>query len=81
MIRCDRTVNSRFGGGVCFDIHSDINYVVREDLDDQLLEILSIGIRKPLSKPSLVTFWYRPPNSPSDIDLFPHFDTVRKTRF
>ena len=27
----------------------------------------------------MVTFWYRPPNSPSDIDVFPHLDTVRKT--
>ena len=55
--RCDRTVNGRFGGGVCFYIRSDINYVVREDLDDQLLEILSIEIRKPNSKPFVVTSW------------------------
>ena len=59
VIRCDRTVNAgRFGGGVCFYIRSDINYVVRKDLDDQLLEILSIEIRKPNSKPSVVTSWY-----------------------
>ena len=74
VIRCDRTVNGRFGGGVCFYIHLDINYVVREDLGDQLLEILSIENRKPNSKPCVVTSWYRPPNSSPD--LFPHLDTV-----
>ena len=55
VIRCDRTVNHRFGGGVCFYIRLDINYVVREDLDNQLLEILSIEIRKPNSKPSVIS--------------------------
>ena len=50
VIRSDRTVNGRFGGGVCFYIRSDINYVVREDLDDQLLEILSIEIRTGLTQ-------------------------------
>ena len=74
VIHCDRTVNGRFGGGVCFYIRLDINYVVRKDLDDQLLEILSIEIRKPNSKPFVVTSWYRPPNSSPD--LFPHLDTV-----
>ena len=33
VIRRDRTVNGRFDGGVCFYIRSNINYVVREDLD------------------------------------------------
>ena len=37
MIRCDRTFNGRFGGGVCCYIRSDINYVVREDLYNQPL--------------------------------------------
>ena len=64
VIRRDRTVNGRFGGGVCFYIRSNINYVVREDLDNELLETLSIEIRKPNSKPFVVTSWYRPPNSP-----------------
>ena len=74
VIRCDRTVNGRFGGGVCFYIRSDINYAVREDLNNQLLEILSIEIRKPNSKPFVVTSWYRPPNSSPN--LFPHLDTL-----
>ena len=32
VIRRDRTFNGRFGGGVCFYIRLNINYVVREDL-------------------------------------------------
>ena len=71
VIRCDRAVNCE---GVCLYIRTDINYVVHKDLDDQLLEILSIEIRKPYLKPFVVISWYRPPNSPSD--LFPHLDTV-----
>ena len=74
VIRCDRTVNGRFGGGVCLYIRSDINYAVREDLNNQLLEILPIEIRKPNSKPFVVTSWYRPPNSSPN--LFPHLDTL-----
>ena len=72
VIRCDRTDNRRFDGGVCFYIRSDINYVVHEDLDNHLLEIISIEIRKPNSKPFLITWWYRPPNSSPA--LFPHLD-------
>ena len=74
VIRWDRTVNGRFGGGVCFYIRSDINYAVREDLNNLLLEILSIEIRKPNSKPFVVTSWYRPPNSSPN--LFPHLDAL-----
>ena len=74
VIRCDRTVNRRFGGGVCFYIRSDINYVVCEHLDNLLPEILSIEIRKIISKPFVITSWYRPPNlSPA---LFPQLDTL-----
>ena len=53
---------------------SDINYVVREDLDNHLLEILSIEIRKPNSKPFVVTSWFRPPNASPD--LFSLLDTL-----
>ena len=74
VIRRDRTVNGRFGGGVCFYIRSNINYVVREDLNNELLEILSIEILKPNSKPFVVTSWYRPPNSL--IDLFSNIDSL-----
>ena len=55
VIRRDRTVNGRFGGGVCFYIRWEINYVVREDLNSKLLEILSVEIHRPNSKPFAVT--------------------------
>ena len=39
IVRRDRPVNGRNGGGVCFYIRSNINYVVRKDLS----RIRSIG--------------------------------------
>ena len=76
VIRCDRTVNRRSGGVFAFInyIRSDINYVVREDLDNQLLEILSVEIRKPNSKTLVISSWYKPPDSSPA--LFPHLDTL-----
>ena len=55
-------------------IRSEINYVVREDLNSKLLEILSVEIHRPNSKPFVVTWWYRPPNSP--VDLFSNIDSL-----
>ena len=55
IIRHDRSTNGRFGGGVCFYIRSNISYSVRTDLDSQLLEIISIDIRKHNSKPFVIT--------------------------
>ena len=50
------------GGGVCFYIRSNINYVVRKDLVFDQLESLSIEISKPRSKSFIVATWYRPQN-------------------
>ena len=61
IIRRDKPLKGRSGGGIYFYISSDINYSVRKDLDNQLLEILSIQIRKPNSKPFVITLWYRSP--------------------
>ena len=74
IIRRDRTVNGRFGGGVCFYIRSNVNFILREELEIKPLEILSIEVRKLSSKPFVITTWYRSPNS--SFDLFSHFDTV-----
>ena len=74
IIRRDRSTNGRFGGGVCFYIRSNISYSVRTDLDSQLLEIISIEIRKHNSKPFVITSWHRPPNSPHE--LFAHVNTL-----
>ena len=57
-----------------FYIRSNISYSVRTDLDSQLLEIISIEIRKHNSKPFVITSWYRPPNSPHE--LFTHVNTL-----
>ena len=43
-------------------------------MDSQLLEIISIEIRKHDSKPFVITSWYRPPNSPHE--LFTHVNTL-----
>ena len=74
IIRRDWSTNGRFGGGVCFYIRSNISYSVRTDLDSQLLEIISIEIRKHNSKPFVITSWYSPPNSPHE--LFAHVNTL-----
>ena len=67
VICCDRTVHGRFDGGICCYIRSDKSSIVCEDLDNQLLEILTTNIRKPNSKPFVVNLRYRPPNSSPDL--------------
>ena len=74
IVRRDRAVNGRRGGGVCFYVRSNIDYFVRNDLSSDILEILSIEIRKPNARPFVITTWYRPPDSP--VELFSHFETV-----
>ena len=74
IIRHDRTVNGRFGGGVCFYIRSNVNFILRKELEIKPLKILSIEVRKLISKPFVITTWYKPPNS--SVDLFSHLDTV-----
>ena len=53
---------NRFGGGVGFFIRDAINFRLRPDLDNKDLEILTIEIIKPKTKPFLITTWYRPPS-------------------
>ena len=62
-----RRGRNRHGGGVGFFIKSPNSYIVRSDLDVINLENLTMEIRKPNSKPFLVTTWYRPPCSPTDL--------------
>lgn len=57
IIRRDRNRN---GGGVALHVRSSLNYKVRFDLDPLELEILTVEIAKPKSKPLLVTTWYWP---------------------
>ena len=74
IIRHDRSANGRFGGGVCFYIPSNKSYSVRTDLESELLEIISIEIRKHNSKLFVITSCYRPPNSLHE--LFTHINTL-----
>ena len=74
LVRRDRSLNGRFGGGVCFYIRESINYSIRPDLCVDQLENLAIEIRKPRSKPFLIMTWYRPPNS--TVDKFRLFETL-----
>lgn len=74
VVRNDRKVNGRNGGGVCLYIRSNLNYHIRYDLDVTLLECLSVEITKPRSKSFLVSTWYRPPCS--TVDIFNAFDKL-----
>ena len=67
LIRKDRHTNRRNGGGVCFYIRNNINFQTREDLSSDKLECLTIQVTKPHSKPFLVSTWYRPPHSHTEI--------------
>ena len=57
IIRKDR---NRSGGGVAFYIRSSLNYKVRYEIDPFDLQILTVEINKPKSKPLLVTTLYWP---------------------
>ena len=69
IIRRDRNRN---GGGVAIYIRESIPYMDRKDLIPDALESICIEIKKPKSKPMLISSWYRPPNS--NIDLFQNFE-------
>ena len=67
VVRKDRKVNGRNGGAVCIYIPSNLNYHIRSDLANEYLECICIEIIKPRSKPFIISTWYRPPSSSSDI--------------
>ena len=73
IVRRDRLLNGRNGGGVCFFVRSNINYNVRKDLVFDQLESLTVEISKPRSKSFIVATWYRPPNS--RFELFSDFES------
>ena len=60
IIRQDRNRN---GGDVAIYLRNNISYVERSDLVSEHVEALCLEIRKPESKPILVSTWYRPPDS------------------
>jgi len=74
IVRRDRQINGRRGGGVCFYLRSNLNFKVCEELMIDRLECLTVEISKPHSRPFLVSTWYKPPNSPPD--LFNDFENL-----
>ena len=74
IVRKDRKVNGRNGGGVCIYLRTNLNYRIRNDLINDHLECLFVEVSKPRSTPFLVGTWYRPPNSPPN--LFSEFEKV-----
>jgi exonuclease III len=61
IIRKDRYINGRHGGGViCIYVRSNLKFKVRNDFMNDKLECLIIEI-------FLVGTWYRPPNSPREL--------------
>ena len=65
IVRRDRKINGRKGGGICIYIRSNINYTIRDDLQSDIIENLRVEIKKQRSKSILVCTWYRPPDSPT----------------
>ena len=66
IVRKDRRVNGRKGGGVCIYLRTNLNYRIRHDLNNDDLKCLIVEISKPRSSAFLVGTWYRPPNSPPE---------------
>ena len=74
IVRKDRRINGRKGGGVCIYLRTNLNYRIRDDLNNDELECLFVEISKPWSTLFLVGTWYRSPSSPPD--LFGEFEKI-----
>ena len=59
LVRKDRKMNGRNGGGVCIYLRTNLNFRIRNDLKNDELECLFVEISKPRSTPFLVGTWYR----------------------
>ena len=69
-----RRDRNRNGGGVAIYVRNNISYMERSALVPENVEALCIEVRKPNAKPILISTWYRPPNSNSEIlDFFEIF--------
>ena len=64
IVRRDRNRN---GGGVAIYIRNNIPFTIRKDLMPDNLELLCVELKKPKSKPLLISTWYRPPNSSCEL--------------
>ena len=69
-----RRDRNRNGGGVAIYVRNNISYMERSALVPENVEALCIEVKKPNAKPILISTWYRPPNSNSEIlDFFEIF--------
>ena len=55
IIRRDRSVNGRHGGGICIYVRVNLSFKVRTELQSDILENLVVEIIKPQSKSILVS--------------------------
>ena len=62
-----RRDRNRSSGGVAIYIRNTIPYVERSTIIPENVEAVCIEVRKPNAKPILISTWYRPPNSNSEI--------------
>ena len=58
IVKKDRKINGR-NGGVCTYVSTNLNYRIRNDLNNDHLKCLFVEISKPRSTPFLVGTWYR----------------------
>jgi exonuclease III len=71
LVRHDR---NRHGGGVAIYIRDIIPYSERKSLILDNIEAICLEIKKPNTKPILISTWYRPPNSNTKwLDRFEFF--------
>ena len=63
----ERKDRNRNGGGVALYIRDSINYKRLNDLPDDNIELISIQVSKPKTKPFIVCTWYRPPGSTTEL--------------
>ena len=73
MIRIDR---NKYGGGVVVYTREVHSFKERKDLNLENLEMICCEINKPQSKPTLISAWYRLPNS--EMKIFDSFEIFLK---
>ena len=65
-----RRDRNRNGGGVAIYVRNNISYAERSASVPENVEALCIEVINPNAKPILISTWYRPPNSNSEILAF-----------
>ena len=68
-----RHVRNRNGGGVAIYVRDNLPYINRNDLMPENLEAICIEIKKPRTKPFLVSSWYGAPDL--NLGIYDYFET------